>query len=68
MAAPGASVDPWHASGPVVIAYGPGVETGDGSVAIAALDAWSDSVPNRRHATTAAFGFNAPNVLSVKLS
>ena len=25
-----------------------------------ALDGWSDSVPSRRHATTAAFGFNAP--------
>ena len=29
-------------------------------VAIAVLDAWTDSVPSRRHATTAAFGFNAP--------
>jgi len=28
--------------------------------ALAALDGWSDSVPSRRHATTAAFGFNAP--------
>ena len=24
------------------------------------LDGWSDSVPSRRHATTAAFGFSAP--------
>lgn len=60
VATPDNSVDPWHPSGPVVIAYGPGVNDGHSSVAIAALDGWSDSVPNRRHATVAAFGFNAP--------
>jgi hypothetical protein len=54
------SADPWHPSGPVVVAYGPGVDDGGGSVAIAALDGWTDSVPSRRHATVAAFGFNAP--------
>jgi hypothetical protein len=54
------STDPWHASGPVVVAYGPGLESGGPSVAIAALDGWMDSVPSRRHATFAAFGFNAP--------
>ena len=60
VAAPDNSIDPWHPSGPVVVAYGPGVNDGHSSVAIAALDGWSDSVPNRRHATAAAFGFNAP--------
>ena len=45
---------------PVVVAYGPGVEAPVTSVAIAALDGWTDSVPSRRHATFAAFGFNAP--------
>ena len=30
------------------------------TVAIAAVDGWTDSVPSRRHATFAAFGFNAP--------
>ena len=60
VAAPDHSVDPWHPFGPVVVAYGPGLDDGGGSVAIAALDGWSDSVPSRRHATVAAFGFNAP--------
>ena len=60
VAAPDNSIDPWHPSGPVVVAYGPGVDDGGGSVAIAALDGWTDSVPSRRHATVAAFGFNAP--------
>ncbi|SEF01869.1 hypothetical protein SAMN05519104_7797 [Rhizobiales bacterium GAS188] len=60
VAAPDASIDPWHASGPVVAAYGPGVDDNGPNVAIAALDGWTDSVPSRRHATTAAFGFNAP--------
>jgi hypothetical protein len=60
VAAPGSSSDPWQASGAVVVAYGPGVEAPGASVAIAALDGWSDSVPSRRHATFAAFGFNAP--------
>jgi hypothetical protein len=60
VAAPDASIDPWHASGPVVAAYGPGVGDNGPTVAIAALDGWTDSVPSRRHATTAAFGFNAP--------
>jgi hypothetical protein len=43
----------------VLVAYAPS-PIGAGPVAIAALDAWTDSVPSRRHATTAAFGFNAP--------
>jgi hypothetical protein len=60
LAAPGSSTDPWQASGAVVVAYGPGVDAPGDSVAIAALDGWSDSVPSRRHATFAAFGFNAP--------
>jgi hypothetical protein len=60
IAAPDASTDPWHAAGPVVVAYGPGIDGGGVSVAIAALDGWTDSVPSRRHATTAAFGFNSP--------
>jgi hypothetical protein len=60
VAAPDASIDPWHASGPVVAAYGPGVDDIGPNVAIAALDGWTDSVPSQRHATTAAFGFNAP--------
>jgi hypothetical protein len=54
------SSDPWHATGPVVVAYGPGVQGGGAMVAIAALDGWADSVPSRRHTTFAAFGFNAP--------
>jgi hypothetical protein len=60
VAAPDASIDPWHMSGPVVAAYGPGVDGNGPNVALAALDGWTDSVPSRRHATTAAFGFNAP--------
>jgi hypothetical protein len=60
VSAPGGSTDPWLATGPVVIAYGPGVPENEGKVALAVLDAWSDSVPSRRHVTTAAFGFNAP--------
>jgi hypothetical protein len=60
VAAPEASTDPWHPSGPVVVAYGPAVATGDDRVAVTALDAWTDSVPSRRHTTAAAFGFNAP--------
>lgn len=60
VAAPDASTDPWHSSGPVVVAYGPRVDGGGDAVAIAVLDGWTDSVPSRRHTTTAAFGFNAP--------
>ncbi len=60
IAAPDASPDPWHSSGPVVVAYGPGVSGNGSHVAIAALDGWSDSIPSRRHTTVAAFGFNAP--------
>jgi hypothetical protein len=59
VAAP-ASSSPWKSPGPVVVAYGPGVEGAGASVAIAALDGWTDSVPSRRHTTSAAFGFNAP--------
>lgn len=60
VAAPDSSTDPWHPTGPVVVAYGPGVKDGRSMVGIAALDAWSDSVPSRQHATVGAFGFNAP--------
>jgi hypothetical protein len=60
VAAPDSSIDPWHVSGPVVVAYGSAVNDDGGTVAIAAIDAWSDSVPSRRHNTVAAFGFNAP--------
>jgi hypothetical protein len=60
IAGPSATTDPWHPAGPVVVAYGPGVDDAGMKVAIAALDGWTDSVPSRRHATTAAFGFNAP--------
>ena len=60
VAVPDASIDPWHASGPVVVAYGPGVGDRGATVAVAMLDGWTDSVPSRRHATVAAFGFNAP--------
>ena len=60
VAAPGGSTDPWHIAGPVLVAYGPAIADGNDTVAVAALDAWTDSVPSRRHATTAAFGFNAP--------
>jgi hypothetical protein len=60
IAAPDASTDPWHPTGPVVVAYGPGLDDDGANVAISALDGWTDSVPSRRHTTTAAFGFNAP--------
>ncbi len=60
IAAPGGSTDPWHATGPVVLAYGPGLSSFGSKVALAAIDGWSESVPSRRHTTTAAFGFNAP--------
>lgn len=56
---PDGSGDPWSAEGPVVVAYGPGVGD-DGPVAIAALDAWVDSIPSPDHVTSAAFGFNGP--------
>jgi hypothetical protein len=59
VAAPASSTDPWQVSGAVVVSYGPAID-GGASVAIAALDGWSDSVPSRRHTTFAAFGFNAP--------
>ncbi|MDM0109869.1 hypothetical protein QTH97_33495 [Variovorax sp. J22R24] len=60
VAAPRASSDPWQPSGAVVVAYGPGVDGDEATVAIAAVDGWTDSVPSRRHTTFAAFGFNAP--------
>jgi hypothetical protein len=60
VAAPDASTDPWHLSGPIVVAYGPGVDGDSSRVAIATLDGWNDSIPSRRHTTVAAFGFNAP--------
>ncbi|MCC7125205.1 MAG: hypothetical protein IT178_10185, partial [Acidobacteria bacterium] len=60
VAALDASINPWRSSGAVVVAYGPGIDTAGATVAIAALDAWSDSIPSRTHDTFAAFGFNAP--------
>ncbi|MCA1683520.1 MAG: hypothetical protein LC708_00055, partial [Actinobacteria bacterium] len=58
------SVDPWLGEGPVLVAYGPQAQVvpaaAGAMVALAALDAWTDSIPSRRHASTAAFGFNAP--------
>lgn len=60
IAAPDASTDPWHISGPVVVAYGPGVTGGTENVALAVLDGWTESIPSRRHTTAASFGFNAP--------
>jgi hypothetical protein len=53
--------DPWDKAGPVLVLYGPAVDgNGAGTVAIAALDAWTDSIPSRRHTTAASFGFNSP--------
>jgi hypothetical protein len=65
VAAPDGSVDPWHREGPVVVAVGTGVpaalaRSAGSRVGLAVLDAWSESVPSRRHATSASFGFNAP--------
>lgn len=60
IAAPDGSVDPWHAAGPVLIGYGPAATGSSAPVALAAIDGWTDSVPSRRHATAATFGFNAP--------
>lgn len=60
VATPNGSLDPWQPSGAVVVAYGPGIDGAGPTVAIAALDAWSDSIPSRGHDTFAAFGFNAP--------
>jgi hypothetical protein len=60
VAAPNGSTDPWQSTGSVVVAYGSGVEASGSSVAIAAIDAWTDSIPSRKHDTFAAFGFNAP--------
>ena len=42
-----------------VIVYGPGLEAA-GPVGLALLDDWAETVPGRRHATHAAFGFDAP--------
>jgi hypothetical protein len=60
IAAPQQSIDPWSVAGPVLVAYAPPGPVPAPRVAIAALDAWTDSVPSRRHVTAAAFGFNAP--------
>lgn len=60
IAAPDGSVDPWHAAGPILIGYGPAAVGAPAQVALAAIDGWTDSVPSRRHATAATFGFNAP--------
>lgn len=53
------SGDPWTATGPVLVAFGPAA-VGGATVAIAQIDAWAESVPSRRHVTNAAFGFNSP--------
>lgn len=63
LATPDGAGDPWQAGGPVLVVVGPAVGTAvarAGRVAVAALDAWSDSVPGTRHVTAATFGFNAP--------
>jgi hypothetical protein len=62
VAAPDGATDPWHPAGPVLAVYtAPDLQLGGADpVALAALDAWSDSVPSRRHVTFATFGFNAP--------
>ncbi len=52
--------DPWSRTGPVIVAYGPGVPLRGGRVALAGLDAWSESIPSSEHVTSAAFGFNGP--------
>lgn len=52
--------DPWGPSGPVRVAYGPGLNTPGTKVAVTVLDAWTDSVPSSHHVTQGAFGFNAP--------
>jgi hypothetical protein len=57
---PDGSGDPWTTTGPVVLGYGPAADNTGAVVALAALDAWTDSIPGRRHATSAAFGFNGP--------
>ncbi len=59
ISAPGGATDPWRSTGPVVVVYTP-KPRGAGRVALAALDGWTDSIPSRNHATTAAFGFNSP--------
>jgi hypothetical protein len=53
------SGDPWTATGPVLVAFGPAAVVG-ATVAVAQIDAWAESVPSRRHVTNAAFGFNSP--------
>jgi hypothetical protein len=60
IAAPGASIDPWDPAGPVLVAYEALTRDDSERVGIVVLDAWTDAIPSRRHATTAAFGFNAP--------
>jgi hypothetical protein len=61
VASPGGTGDPWAAEDPVTVVYGDGLAAGSGSpVAVAALDGWVDSIPSRRHTTSAAFGFNGP--------
>jgi hypothetical protein len=57
---PSGAGNPWSVTGPVVVAYGQEAATAAGRVAVAALDAWVDSVPSRDHTTSAAFGFNGP--------
>ena len=63
LATPDGGTDPWHVGGPVLAVHGPAVDAvvaRAGRVAVAALDAWTDSVPGSRHVTAASFGFNAP--------
>ena len=57
---PAAAPDPWSATGPVQVAYGPGLDDVSPTVAVALVDAWTDQVPASTHTTHAAFGFNAP--------
>lgn len=63
-----AAPNPWGTKGPVVVAYGSAIAQLNagaaadipGTVAVAALDAWTDSIPSDQHVTRAAFGFNGP--------
>ena len=61
--------DPWGRgldpgdprSGAMLALYGPaGLPGGAATIAVAQLDAWSETVPNADHVAGAAFGFNAP--------
>ena len=73
--------DPWQMNAPVdpgtkqvlsthlVVLYGPDqVLNGLPVCAVGVVDAWSETVPGTAHATTAAFGFNAPPPARPRLS